>query len=98
MKKSALIMAALISASVSFPALANTTAMPVRTADLDLSGAIGRETLARRISAAAEQLCIVEGDRSLTAFSTGQACYRQAVRDAHAKLAKVSDELALAAY
>ncbi|MFO1239949.1 MAG: UrcA family protein [Sphingomonadaceae bacterium] len=98
MKKSVLLLAALISTAASVPAFAAPSSTSVHTADLNLTSAAGRAKLARRISTAAEQVCYVEGDRSLKSFALGRACYDQAVRDAHTKAAAMSGNVALASY
>ncbi|WP_219893053.1 UrcA family protein [Aquisediminimonas profunda] len=98
MKKSILVLAALISTAASVPAFAAPSSTSVRTADLNLTSAEGRAKLTRRISTAAEQVCYVEGDRSLSSFALGKACYDQAVREAHTKAAAMSGNVALASY
>lgn len=87
MNKSVLALAALASAFTA-PAFAETKS--VRTADLDLSSAAGRDTLARRISSAAKSVCIVEGDRSLVAMVEGRKCYDRAVGSAQPQLASAA--------
>ena len=85
MNKSVLALAALASAVVSVPAVAAQLSASVRTADLNLSTPAGRDTLARRISAAAKSVCIVEGDRSLRSMTEGNKCYTSAVADARSQ-------------
>ena len=98
MKKSVLALAALISISATVPAFAAPASTSVRTADLNLTSAAGRATLARRISTAAEQVCYVEGDRSLSSMANGKSCYDKAVREAQAKAASIAGNIALASY
>lgn len=90
MFKSVLVLAALASAAVTAPAMAAPVSKAVRTADLNLSTAAGRDTLSRRISNAAETVCIVPGDRSLVAMVEGQKCYNRAVSAARLQVASVS--------
>ena len=85
MNKSVLALAALASAVISVPALAAPMSTSIRVADLNLSTPAGRVTLARRISAAAKTVCIVEGDRSLTSIVAGNKCYTNAVADARSQ-------------
>lgn len=82
MKTSTLVLAALLSAMTAVPAIAAPNSVSVRSADLNLANSAGREALARRISAAAKQLCIVTGDRSLVAMVEGNKCYDRAVNSA----------------
>jgi UrcA family protein len=96
MKKSVLALAAIASALSSVPAMAATSSTSVRTADLNLASAAGREALARRISSAAKRVCIVEGDRSLVAMVNGNKCYEDAVNSAQRKVASVPGGIALA--
>lgn len=88
MNKSVLALAALASAALTAPAFAETKS--VRTADLDLSSAAGRDTLARRISYAAKSVCIVDGDRSLVAMVEGRKCYDRAVDAAQPQIASAA--------
>ena len=96
MRKSALILATLFSLCACLPAMASPSSSSIRTADLDLTSTEGRARLARRISFAAEQVCFVEGDRSLSSFMLGRACYNEVVRDAHSQLVAKSGAVALA--
>lgn len=96
MKKSVLALAALASATVCTPAFAAPVSASVRTADLNLASAAGRATLERRISAAAKDVCIVEGSRDLKAMIEGNKCYHDAVRAAQGKVAQLSSGIALA--
>lgn len=96
MNKFALALAAAASALSSVPAMAAPASVQVRTADLNLSSPAGRETLTRRISFAAKRVCIVEGDRSLTAIAIGNQCYKDAVNAAHSKIVALSGSVALA--
>ena len=96
MNKPVLALAAFASAIVSVPAFAAPTSASVRTADLNLASAAGREVLARRISFAAKQVCIVDGDRSLVAMVNGQKCYESSVNAAQRKVTQLSGGIALA--
>lgn len=96
MNKPILALAALASALVSAPAFADTSSVQVRTADLNLASGAGRTTLARRISLAAKQVCIDDGNRDLATMIDGYKCYRDAVRAAQGKVATLSGNVALA--
>ena len=96
MHKSFLALATLASGLVSVPAFATPVSRVVRIGDLNLATPAGRDTLARRISHAAETVCIVRGDRSLAAMIEGKKCYDQAVVAAHRQVASVSGSIVVA--
>lgn len=85
MTKTLLALAAFASAAMTMPASAQSVRTSVKTADLNLATAGGRERLSRRISSAAKTLCIVDGDRSLVAMVNSNKCYDAAVASARSQ-------------
>ena len=58
------------------------THVSVRTADLNLASAQGRATVERRVRAAADVACSIDGDRSLKAMAHARACRGEAITTA----------------
>jgi UrcA family protein len=62
----------------------------VSYADLDISKPAGAKVLYRRIEAAAEQVCGIEGRRDLSAMTRNRACIDEAVATAVARVNSVA--------
>lgn len=96
MHKTLLALAAAASATIAFPALAQSNTAAVRTADLNLATSDGRLALGQRIAAAAERVCFVYGDRSLAAKMDGDRCFNDAVQNAQRQVANITSGMTVA--
>ena len=84
--------AALTGTASAAPVVITTEAVPtrhVRTADLNLASEAGRSVAVRRISAAAEDVCDVAGDRSLKTALSVRRCYSGALKGGLAQLSEL---------
>jgi UrcA family protein len=88
MKTRSAILAAVLSAALASPALAETPAASIRTSDLNLATAQGQEQLDRRIDAAARAMCgiadirtgtILQGNKQKQCFEHARVTARQQV-------------------
>ena len=87
MRKSVIVIAALLaSGAVAAPAAAESIAVAVSYADLDLSSPAGATALKHRIAAAAERVCQKPHIRDLKAMERWQACKVAARADAVERL------------
>lgn len=78
------------------PATAQTTAISVRHADLNLAHPAGRATLDRRIALAARQVCAVGDERMLAVKLAERRCIRSAVAGSAVAVAKLDRANAVA--
>jgi UrcA family protein len=88
-----LVPAALLCATLSLGSAVSAAAEPVQArtarisfADLDLASAAGRATLERRVAAAADNLCRLNGLTDLRTYRASEACFDRTVDQALRKI------------
>lgn len=90
MKKTVMMFVGLAGLAMSVPGMAGQNSAVVHTSDLNLNSQTGRDALDRRIIRAANSICVVRGDRSLTEFRESRRCSAGAIAGAHGQIAVVA--------